>query len=71
MRGVINFSMQKKLLNHFYMYGTKPYHSYVTAGYPSGDVLAGSPNVAPAPVRAWAVSRSRIPYEVEQRRDRI
>ena len=37
MRGVINFSMQKKLLNHFYQYGTKPYLSYVSAGYPSGQ----------------------------------
>ena len=40
MRGVINFSMQKKLLNHFHMYGTKPYCSYVSAGYPSGKFHA-------------------------------
>ena len=33
-RGVINFSIKKKVLNHYYRYGTGPYDAYVKAGYP-------------------------------------
>ena len=40
MRGVVNFSMQKKILQHFYKYGTGPYEAYVRAGFPSGSFHA-------------------------------
>ena len=39
-RGVINFSLQKKILNHFVDHGSKYYDQYINAGYPSGDFLA-------------------------------
>ena len=35
-----HFSMQNKLINHFYRYGTGPYDAYVKAGYPSGPFHA-------------------------------
>ena len=40
MRGVVNFSMQKKLLQHFYKFGTEPYEAYVKARYPRGSFHA-------------------------------
>ena len=40
LRGVINFSLQKKILRHFYTHGNKYYQQYVDAGYPSGDFVA-------------------------------
>ena len=40
MRGVINFSLQKKLLHHFYTYGSEPYQHYMDANYPSGSFHA-------------------------------
>ena len=40
MQGVINFSLQKKLLNHFYTYGPRPYQHYMDAKYPKGTYHA-------------------------------
>ena len=40
MRGVINFSMQKKILHHFYEHGDKIYKQFIDAGYPSGPFQA-------------------------------
>ena len=39
-RGVMNCSLQKKLLNHFYQHDSRFYKQYVEAGYPSGDFQA-------------------------------
>ena len=39
-RGVINFSLQKKIFGHFKKYGSIYYQQYVDAGYPSGDFMA-------------------------------
>ena len=39
-RGVINFSLQKKILRHFMKYGSIYYQQYIDAGYPSGDFMA-------------------------------
>ena len=36
-RCVINFSLQKKNLSHFYTHGNKFYQQYIDAGYPSGE----------------------------------
>ena len=36
-RCVINFSLQKKILSHFYTHGNKFYQQYIDAGYPSGE----------------------------------
>jgi hypothetical protein len=40
MRGVINFSLQKRILSHFCKYKLKYYQQYIDAGYPSGDFMA-------------------------------
>ena len=39
-RGVIDFSMKKKLLNHFQEYGMYYYSQYIADGYPSGHFMA-------------------------------
>ena len=39
-RGVINLSIQKNLLQHFYREGDHYYNQYIQAGYPSGDFVA-------------------------------
>ena len=39
-RGVINFSLQKKILRHFYCHGEKFYKQYIEAGYPTGSFQA-------------------------------
>jgi hypothetical protein len=38
--GVINLSIQKKVLDHFYKYGNWYYVQYIEAGYPSGAFMA-------------------------------
>jgi len=40
LRGVINFSLQKRILRHFIKHGTTYYQQYIDAGYPSGDFMA-------------------------------
>ena len=37
LRGVINFSLQKRILSHFVKYGSTYYQQYINADYPSGD----------------------------------
>ena len=39
-RGVINLSLKKQMVEHFYKYGCKYYVQYMEAGYPSGDFVA-------------------------------
>ena len=39
-RGVINFSMKKKIFKHFQQYGMKYYSQFVNKGYPSGLFIA-------------------------------
>ena len=39
-RGVINLSVQKKVLDHFYKHGNRYYVQYIEAGYPSGAFMA-------------------------------
>ena len=39
-RGVINLSVKKQVLDHFYKYGNKYYVQYIEAGYPSGSFVA-------------------------------
>ena len=39
-RGVINFSLQKKILDHFYQHKSRFYKQYIEAGYPSGNFQA-------------------------------
>ena len=39
-RGVINLSIQKKVLDYFYKYGNRYYVHYIEAGYPSGTFVA-------------------------------
>ena len=39
-RGVINFSLQKKILHHFYEHGIKYYSQYIESEYPSGTFEA-------------------------------
>ena len=39
-RGVINFSMQKKIIEHFLKHGCRFFQQYVDAGFPSGDFIA-------------------------------
>ena len=38
--GVINLSLKKQLLDHFYNHGSKYYVQYMAAGYPSGDFVS-------------------------------
>ena len=39
-RGVLNLSLKKQVLDHFYKYGNKYYVQYIKAGYPSGAFVA-------------------------------
>ena len=39
-RGVINFSMKKKLVSHFKIFGMKYYSQFIKHGYPSGEFIA-------------------------------
>ena len=39
-KGIINFTMKKKLLKHFEEHGTKYYSQFVDSGYPSGPFQA-------------------------------
>ena len=39
-RGVINLSIQKKILRHFFQYRNKYYRQYIEAGYPTGPFQA-------------------------------
>ena len=39
-RGVINFSLKRKILHHFYKHGTRFYDRYVKDGYPSKHYVA-------------------------------
>ena len=39
-KGVINFSMQKNVLEHFIQYGCMFFQQYVDAEFSSGDFLA-------------------------------
>ena len=43
LRGVVNFSLQKKILRHFLTHGNKYYQQYIEAGYPSGDFTSKLP----------------------------
>ena len=40
LRGVISFSLQKKLMNHFANHGSRFYSQYIRANYPSGAFTA-------------------------------
>ena len=40
LRGVVNFSLQRKVLQHFYTHGNTFYQQYIDKGYPSGDFVA-------------------------------
>ena len=39
-RGVIDFSLKKKMLNNFQDYGMYYYSQYIANGYPSGHFIA-------------------------------
>ena len=39
-RGVLNFSLKKSVIHHFYKYGSRYYDQFVKAGYPSKDFVA-------------------------------
>ena len=39
-RGVMNFSLKKSMIHHFYKYGSRYYDQFRRAGYPSKDFVA-------------------------------
>ena len=39
-RGVMNFSLKKCVIHHFYKYGSRYYKQFVKAGYPSKEFIA-------------------------------